>query len=209
MIRPLARRAFLATLAALPALAAVPGPRAALAQAGGPEAPVDRLHRTLVTVMQDAAGLGYQGRKAALAEALPGIFAFPLMARIVAGSHWDGFGEDERAALVEAYRALSVATYANRFDGFSGERFVAAAAEEIRGGSQLVRTQLLRPSDDTVEIGYVVRQSGGDWRIVDVILDGSLSEVSRQRAEYTAVLGRGGHAALMGELRAAIARQGG
>ncbi len=208
MIGTIDRRDLLAALCALPLAAGLPGVRPAAAQDGGPTAVVERLHETLMSVMQEARSLGFGGRRDVLSAALPEIFAFPLMARIVAGRHWDGFAEADRAALVEAYRDLSVATYANRFDDFTGERFVTGGAEPVRGGSELVRTQILRPVEGPIEISYVVREVSGAWRIVDVILDGSLSEVSRQRAEYGSVLSRGGHAALMTELRAAIARQG-
>ena len=201
------RRGILAGVAGLAASAGLAQP--AQAQDTGQTGVVERLHAALTDIMQNAAGLGYQGRRDQLAGILPGIFSFPLMARIVAGSHWESFSDEQRASLVATYRDLSIATYANRFDGYSGERFLTGSSQEVRGGSFLVHTQLLRPADTPVEINYVVRQVSGDWRIVDVLLDGNVSEVSRQRSEYASVLGQGGHAALISALQASIARQGG
>lgn len=182
----------------------VPG----LAQSGGATQVVERLHATLLSVMQNAGTLGYQGRARQLDPVLREVFAYPAMAQVVSGRYWDEFSADQRAELIDTFARLSVATYANRFDGFSGERFLTAGEQEVRG-STLVRTDLIVPNGENVQLNYVVRQFGGQWRIIDVILGGNLSELSRQRAEYTSVLGRGGFTALLAEIRAAISRQGG
>ena len=178
------------------------------AQSGSATQVVERLHSALLDVMRNAGQLGYQGRAAQLDPLLREVFAYPQMSQVVSGRYWDSFSAEQRQQMIDTFARLSVATYANRFDGFSGETFFTSGEQEVRG-SILVRTELIVPAGENVDLNYVVRQIGGQWRIIDVVLGGSLSELSRQRAEYTSVLGRGGFPALMTELQAAIARQGG
>ncbi len=103
--------------------------------------------------------------------------------------------------VVAAFSRWSIATYANRFDGYSGERFVTDGETALRSGDRLVRTRLLRPEDAPVQLNYLLRQTSAGWRIVDVYLTGTISELASRRSEFTAVLRDGGPDRLVAELR--------
>ena len=60
-----------------------------------------------------------------------------------------------------------------------------------------MNTRLKRVSDSPVQITYVVKQFAARWRIVDVVVDGGISELAVRRSEYAATLKRGGVAALI------------
>jgi phospholipid transport system substrate-binding protein len=46
----------------------------------------------------------------------------------------------------------------------------------------------------------LVRKTGTDWRIIDVYLNGTFSELANRRAEFGAVLKSGGADGLVGSL---------
>ena len=46
-----------------------------------------------------------------------------------------------------------------------------------------------------------MRNSGGEWKVVDVYLDGTISELASRRAEFSAILKSGGPDALINSLR--------
>jgi phospholipid transport system substrate-binding protein len=71
----------------------------------------------------------------------------------------------------------------------------------LGNGDRLVRTKLVRPNDAPVQLNYLLRQSGGEWRIVDLYLTGSVSELASRRSEFTAILREGGPDRLLAELR--------
>ena len=56
-------------------------------------------------------------------------------------------------------------------------------------------------SDAPVQLDYLMQPSGGGWKIEDVYLSGTISELARRRSEFTAVLDRGGPQALVDALR--------
>ena len=69
----------------------------------------------------------------------------------------------------------------------------------MRGGGELVKTQLIQPGGRTVQINYLVR--GG--RVVDVYLNGTVSDLATRRDEFASILAGGGGAdALVKALRA-------
>lgn len=200
------RRRFLLRAAAAAVLAAAPFRRAA-AQAGdaaaGPAAVVERFHATLLDVMRNARRLGTRGREQRLRPAMEAAFDLPAMARIAVGPAWTRMTPAQQAAVADAFADWSVATYAARFDGYSGETFTTHGVAELRGGDRLVRTTLNRTDGEPVQLNYLLRQAGGGaaWKIVDVYLTGTISELASRRAEFTTILRDGGPERLAAELR--------
>lgn len=168
-------------------------------------ATVERLNSTLLAVMQDAKTLGYQGRYEKLAPVLKESFDFPLMARIAVGKHWDSLDAEQQAQLVESFSRLSVATFAARFDGYSGESFQVEGETDQRRNTVLVSNQLIKADGEAVPINYLVRQIDGEWRIIDVFLDAKYSELALKRSEYTSVVSREGFEGLLGVMEEKIA----
>jgi phospholipid transport system substrate-binding protein len=173
--------------------------------ADGPAVLVTRLNEALVSAMKEAESLGYAGRHQRLAPVIEGTFNLAFMARAAAGRHWRDMSGDERQRYALAFAELSIATHAARFDGWSGERFELGEAVDHPRGGVVQRNRLLRPDDAPVAIDYLLREFEGEWRIVDVFLDGGISEIATKRSEYGSVLARDGVEGLIAALRAKIA----
>ncbi|MDO9710797.1 ABC transporter substrate-binding protein [Paracraurococcus lichenis] len=184
------------TLLLLAALAPLP----ALAQ-GSPAAVIEGFNATLLAVMKDAQRLGLRGRAQRLRPAMEQAFNLPAMTRISVGPAWTQIPPAGQQSLVQAFSDWSIATFAHRFDGFSGESFRIEGENTLQSGDRLVRTQLVRPADQPVALNYLMRESGGAWRVVDVYLEGTVSELASRRAEFTTLLREGGAPRLEAELR--------
>lgn len=165
------------------------------AAAETPAATVERLHNALLGVMRDADSLSSEARYERLAPALNAAYDFRTMTKMATGSAWTGASATQRTALVDAFTRLSIATYADRFSGFSGERFEIVGERPGPRDTVLVDTRIVRPADPPVPITYVLRQRQGQtgaWGIIDVLLQGSISELAVRRSEYAQILREGG-----------------
>lgn len=174
---------------------------AAVRAQGAPAAVIERFHASLLEVMRNARALGMRGRDQRLRPAMEAAFNLPAMARISIGPPWIQLPPTDQQSLVRAFSDWSIATFANRFDGFSGESFQMQGETTLQSGDRLVRTQLMRPSDAPVALNYLMRDFNGTWRAVDVYLSGTVSELASRRAEFTTLLREGGAARLEAELR--------
>lgn len=161
-----------------------------------PGAVVQALHEDLEETMRNAETLGMQGRYRKLEPRLMESYDFERMISVAAGSHWRQAGEPERQELLNAFSRFSVATYASRFKGYSGEHFETVNERQGPRQTVLVDTRLIRPAADPVPITYVMRANNGQWQIVDVLLEGTISELAVKRSEYATILGHGGIAEL-------------
>jgi phospholipid transport system substrate-binding protein len=170
-----------------------------------PRVVAERLDAALLEAMQNAEALGYEGRYGLLAPVLEQAFDFPFMARVSIGRYWRKMDEAQRAKLVEAFARLSIATFAARFNGYGGETFQILGEEKQPRGVILVVNHLVKNDGEAVPINYLMRESKGRWRVVDVFLDAKYSELAVKRSEYTAVYKRDGFARLIEIMEAKIA----
>jgi phospholipid transport system substrate-binding protein len=167
------------------------GPATA-ADGAGARAVVEGLNAALLESMQGARELGYDGRHQLLEPVLRRSFDFPFMARIAVGRAWSDFSEAQRSQIIDLFAEMSIANFAARFDGFSGERFEIVDQRPGPRDAIVIESQIVRPAESPVGLHYVLREFEDGWRIIDVLLDAKYSELARQRSEFTAVLKSGG-----------------
>jgi phospholipid transport system substrate-binding protein len=170
-----------------------------------PAAIVEELNATLLDVMKNAERLGYAGRRDKIAPAVDRAFDVPFMAEKVIGRHLAQLSDPERTRWVALFREFLAANWAGRFDRYSGQTFEALGEEPSAFDTMMVRTRLVNPGDESVDLNYRLHKIEPGWRVVDVVLKGTVSELALRRSDYTAVIDRAGFAALETYLREKIA----
>jgi hypothetical protein len=71
---------------------------------------------------------------------------------------------------------------------YGGESFQITGESPANGGDDIVDTKMLRPNDDPVDLNYRLRKSGDDWKIIDVYLSGTISQLANYRSEFSTTL---------------------
>ncbi len=183
-------------------MASVATPQLASAQAAdSPEATIGGLNAALLSTMKQAQSLGVQGRYDALSPILAKTYDTPLMAKLAVGQSWDSLQGEQKSAVIATFRRMMIATYAKRFDGFSGESFQIVEVANRGTADKMVKTQIIQSNGKPIAINYLMRKSGPDWKIVDIYLDGTISELASRRAEFSTILKAGGPDALIASLK--------
>ena len=181
----------LAALIQAPALGASSDPAASS---------ITSLYGSLLDTMKQAKQLGLKGRYDKLAPVLAKSYDLASMSRIAVGQSWSTLSAPQQLAIVNAFTRMTTATYASRFDGFSGEQFEILQTADQPNGDKIVKTRIVQSNGKTVALNYLMRKTGADWKIVDVYLDGAISELASRRAEFGAILKSGGPDALVQSL---------
>ncbi len=174
------------------------------AQAGEKSASevVNALHASLLEMMKDADALGFDGRSEFIEPVVMKSFNLPLIAVMAAGEkNWKTLRKAEKKQLVEALEDLSVATYAARFDGYSGESFRTLSEKPADQGTVYVNTELTQGDGGTIPLKYLLYPSKKGWRIVDVVFMNVFSELAMRRSEYGAIYKKGGFDGLLAALK--------
>ena len=164
--------------------------------------PIERLYAALLEVMKLGNATPFAQRYDTLAPVIDQVFDLPTILQISVGARWASLPAEEQATLLEAYRRYTVSTYVANFDAFSGQRFEVSPEPRAAAGEQVVASRIIPADGKPRQIDYVMRQEGGRWQVVDVLLDGSISRVAVQRSDFRGVMsGAGGTAALLASLR--------
>ena len=165
---------------------------------------VESLHGVLLGCMKRADEFGFQGRYDRIAAELGESFDLIFMARMALGATWKELAEQERTEFVDLSRRYSASKYAYNFNGYGGERFETLFHEPAARGTVVVKTTLVQPKDDDVQFDYRLRSAGGRWRIIDIQLDGKISELTVRRAQYRSLIRREGFPHLVESLEEKI-----
>lgn len=182
-----------ALLFAAPAVAQAPDPA---------RTPVQALDDGLIAIMKGGKKLGLFGRTAQIAPVIDRVFDLPLMTRLAVGPAWTQATPADRAALLAAFRRLTITEYARNFDGWNGHAFAIDDKVEARGGDRLVRTTLTAPREAPANIAYRLRQNGSEWRVIDVFYNNAISQLTTRRADFESSLRGGGARALIAHINA-------
>jgi phospholipid transport system substrate-binding protein len=172
--------------------AAAPTPSRAEGDAALPVPAIERFHGALLTAMKDAEKLGYDGRRQLLEPVIDETMDLPFMAEKAAGRFWKDFAEADRARWVAAFRGNTVANYAGRFNRFSGQSFMMHGEEPAPFETVLVKTTLKDPDGEDVQLNYRMKKESSGWRVIDIYMHGTVSELALRRAEYSSALERDG-----------------
>jgi phospholipid transport system substrate-binding protein len=172
----------------------------ARADAADPAVPaVESFYATLLDCMKNAKALGVEGRYSKLKPSVDQSFELGTMIKYAVGPAWGAASPDDQKALATAFARMTIAQYAGNFDGYDGEKFTVEPKADIRGTDHYVKTALVA-KDQTVLFTYRMRQFGGEWKIIDILLEGSISQLSVYRSDFAATLKDGGPQALVKKL---------
>ena len=156
--------------------------------AAEPRLVVDNFHAVLLTVMKTSSTNNIMARYKALEPAVENAFNLQFMTRITVGSRWRKARKSEKSFLIQAFKRMSVGTYASRFNNYSGQNFRTLKVRAGPTGTRLVDTLLKNPVGNDVRLTYVTRKFSEDWKIIDVLLDRGISEMAVRVSEYRRIL---------------------
>jgi phospholipid transport system substrate-binding protein len=201
MIR-LNRRTLLLTASAF--AIALTRPSAAQATDTQMQAQLLDLYAALETVMKAGRSTPFSQRFDTLAPVVDKVFDLQTVLKVSVGMRWDTMTPDVQDRLLKAFRRFTVATYVANFDKYDGEQFQVLPGARDSGTDRIVGSEIVAPGQK-FRLDYVMRDGKGVWRVVDVLLDGSISRVAVQRSDFRKILASGDADALIASLKRKVA----
>ncbi len=206
--QPAARRALISlhirvvSLAMLCAL----GAYVSAAEERPASATVEKLQAALLDSMKNAKALGEQGSYEKLKPVVEEVHDFPYIMRAVLGSSASQLTPEQFKQAAAAYADGSARIYAHEFNSYSGEHFVILEEKPQPRDTRLVRSVLQSPGNPDVHFDYLLRQSDGQWRIVNTTAEG-VSQLAMDRSQAQSALKQGGFDGLMGWIQGRVPKE--
>jgi phospholipid transport system substrate-binding protein len=183
-------------LFALPAasseMAAVSASTPSPAATASPQQVVEDLHRALIETMQMGKQASFVARVAHIEPVVERTFDVDYMGAKCVGRYWKKLDDAQKQHWRTQFKGLLTANYAGNFKEHDGERFETLGEEPSTRSTRIVMTQLVVPGEDDVAFNYRLREVDGRWRIIDVYLKGTVSELALRRSDFSSILKREG-----------------
>jgi phospholipid transport system substrate-binding protein len=167
-------------------------PFAAQAEASDPAARIGAYDEAVIGVMK--AKLGTAARADRFEPIVKAYYDMPAIAGLVAGPAWASASAADKAAAITALTRHSAVSLARNFKEYDGTPFTVDPKVIERGPDRVVKVTIGKDL-----LYYRMRQSGGTYRIVDVISSG-VSNLALQRADLATTIQSGGLPALVKKL---------
>ena len=112
----------------------------------------------------------------------------------LAGPAWASASAADKSAAIGALTRHSAVSLARNFTSYSGEKFIFDPKVIERGPERVVKVTIAG-----TPLFYRMRQSAGQWKIVDVISSG-VSNLALERADLATTVAKGGLPAMVKRL---------
>ena len=127
-------------------------------------------------------------------------FDFVSMSKWVLGRNWREATEDQQQKFVSEFRTLLVRTYAKALLEYSNETIQYLPVENNPDSNiVVVKTEIHQPGTKPVPINYSMHASGGDWKVIDVVVDG-ISLIATYRGSFASEIRKSGMDSLIAKL---------
>jgi phospholipid transport system substrate-binding protein len=185
--------------------AALLSPGVAFAQAAPePGALIQKFYDTLLDCMKRGEALGFDGRYQLIEPVLNETFDVATMCKIAVGPEWTKMPGDKKGAVLVTFNKYMVTTYASRFKSDKKLIFKVGESKPAGDGRVLVESKLIRSEGDPVELNYLFRLNKDVWRVIDIYLAGSISQMAQMRSDFAKTVTDGGADALIASLEQKI-----
>lgn len=172
--------------------------------AAGAPATISQFYGVLLNVMKAGRSTPFPQRYQMLAPAVDAAFDLEGILRVSVGAHWTSLPPAQQQALLNVFRAFTISNYVSSFHSYKGRVIAVSPTTRPVGSSQVVTTTITKPSRDPLRIDYVMRDESNGWKVVDVLLDGTISRVAVQRSDFSSLVSNGDASRLIATLKSKV-----
>ncbi len=178
---------------------------AALAADSDAIAPVSALDAALIVTMKSGlAGKKFQTRYDALAPVVKQTYDLPEVTKNSVGLLWSTLPASQQSELIDLFTQFTVSSYVSQFNSYSGQTLTVIPPVKALGQKKIVETKL-SSDDGGVELDYVVAYTDHAWKIDDVLLNGTISQVAVHASDFASLVKSGDASQLISALKTKIA----
>ena len=122
------------------------------------------------------------------------------MIRMIIGDKWKKISESKKDELTLLFGKYIAQNYIKQFSKFNSIQFNSKGIKKIGEKYLLVKSVLILNKKDKIKINYLLINNKG-WKIFDVLIDGTISEISTKKSEFSKYLQDGNIDLLIKKLR--------
>jgi phospholipid transport system substrate-binding protein len=167
-----------------------------------PEAPRALIQRTIdevLAILRDDKKSVSQ-RRPELEAIARDRFDFDTMSRLVLAANWKKLTPAQQTEFVDEFTRFLANDYGGRIERYEQEQVEITGERPEARGDHTIKTKIVGGKNNGALVDYRMRQKGGSWKIIDVVIEG-ISLVANYRDQFREVAGSGGPAVVIEKLK--------
>jgi phospholipid transport system substrate-binding protein len=141
------------------------------------------------------------GRRTQIEQIAYARFDFDTMGRLVLARNWKRFNAEQRDGFITEFKRHLSRSYGTRISRYEQEKLETVGERQEKRGDVTVLTVIRGGQLDGAVIDYRMRERDGEWRVIDVIIEG-VSLVSNFRSQFRDIVSKQGPDGLIAQLKA-------
>jgi phospholipid transport system substrate-binding protein len=122
--------------------------------------------------------------------------SFDIMARLSLGRYFRGITDDQHTRYSAEFKQHVTNTYGHTTDNYSDEDVAVTGDRKEANGDWTVQTRITgtrngQPNQEVAKVDYRLRQTGGQWKIIDLTIEG-VSMIANFRSQFDEIMANGG-----------------
>ncbi|GBD25425.1 putative phospholipid-binding protein MlaC [bacterium HR30] len=156
-----------------------------------PREVIERTADAVLAVLRDTS-LTSDEKRRRIEDIASNRFDFDTVAKLVLARNWKRLSPEQQARFVQEFRKHLSLTYGRNVDQYSDERAEVTGERQEADGDWTVKTRIVRPQGgEPVLVDYRLRKFGDQWKVIDVIIEGT-SLVANFRSQFQEIVSRDG-----------------
>ena len=127
-------------------------------------------------------------------------FDFDTMSRLVLAANWKKLTPAQQTEFVDEFTRFLANDYGARIERYEQEQVEITGERPEARGDFTIKTKIVGGKNNGALVDYRMRQKGGSWKIIDVVIEG-ISLVANYRDQFREVASQGGPAVVIEKLK--------
>ena len=164
-----------------------------------PRAMVEDTLERVLAILNDRESTS-ESRRARIEAIADEVFDFETMSKLSMARNWKRLSKAQRPEFVREFRQHLSRNYGSRLDRYQQTDVEVVGARVEPRNDVTVLSKVVGGQFDGVKMNYRVRNRTGEWKVIDVVIEG-VSLVGNFRSQFAEVMSRGGADELLHQLR--------
>ena len=158
---------------------------------------INELHKSLIKISSKTIN---SDNLALIDDVIKNSYDLEKMGKMIIGVDWKQMDTNTQKEFTNVFKRFISVNYLRRFNKINDLSFEHQTVTDIEDKFKLARV-ILTADNEKIKIDYLLGFKNEKWKIFDVLLDGSISEVATKKSDFKKIIKEEGVSGLVKNLR--------
>ena len=158
---------------------------------------INELHKSLIKISSKTIN---SDNLALIDDVIKNSYDLEKMGKMIIGVDWKQMDANTQKEFINVFNRFISVNYLRRFNKINELNFEHQTVTVIEDKFRLARV-ILTADNEKIEIDYLLGLKNEKWKIFDVLLNGSISEIATKKSDFKKIIREEGVGGLLKRLR--------